>query len=172
MIMPRGQQLLMPVNPLFIAFSIGLVFVLSLVPLGAWAWVPDLLLVVLVFWGLNQPSRVGLGIAFALGLCMDVQHTSLLGQHALGYVLAVFLAHRMSRRMMWFSPLVQALQMLPIFALAHVVQVLVRLAAGGMFPSVWLLLAPVLEVLLWPLVTALLLAPQRRAPDSDSNRPL
>ncbi len=48
----------------------------------------------------------------------------------------------------------------------------VRLLAGGMFPGWWLLLAPVFEALLWPLVTLLLLAPQRRAPDPDQNRPL
>jgi rod shape-determining protein MreD len=35
-----------------------------------------------------------------------------------------------------------------------------------------MLLAPLLEALLWPLATALLLAPQRRAPDPDQNRPL
>jgi rod shape-determining protein MreD len=44
--------------------------------------------------------------------------------------------------------------------------------AGGMFPGWMLLLAPLVEALLWPLVTLLLLAPQRRAPDPDQNRPL
>ena len=47
-----------------------------------------------------------------------------------------------------------------------------RLAAGGMFPGWATLLAPVFEALLWPLVVLLLLAPQRRAPDPDKNRPL
>jgi rod shape-determining protein MreD len=44
--------------------------------------------------------------------------------------------------------------------------------AGGMFPGWSILLAPCFEALLWPLVTLLLLAPQRRAPDPDQNRPL
>jgi rod shape-determining protein MreD len=48
----------------------------------------------------------------------------------------------------------------------------VRLLAGGMFPGWTVLLAPLFEALLWPLLTALLLAPQRRAPDPDENRPL
>jgi len=52
------------------------------------------------------------------------------------------------------------------------------LCAGAGSPSAgkctgWpALLAPVFESLLWPLVTVLLLAPQRRAPDRDQNRPL
>jgi rod shape-determining protein MreD len=33
-------------------------------------------------------------------------------------------------------------------------------------------LGPVIESLLWPVVSVLLLAPQRRAPDPDANRPL
>jgi rod shape-determining protein MreD len=41
-----------------------------------------------------------------------------------------------------------------------------------MFPGWTLMLAPVFEALLWPVVAWLLLAPQRRAPDPDANRPL
>ena len=54
----------------------------------------------------------------------------------------------------------------------HLVSLAVRMLAGGMFPGWTLLLAPLFETLLWPLVSALLLAPQRRAPDPDQNRPL
>ena len=66
----------------------------------------------------------------------------------------------------------QALQVLPLFAMAHLVMVGARLAVGGMAPSPWMLLAPVLEAMLWPLASALLLAPQRRAPSQDAHRPL
>ena len=62
--------------------------------------------------------------------------------------------------------------MLPLFLAAHLVSLLVRMLAGGMFPGWQLLLAPMFEALLWPVVSALLLAPQRRAPDPDQNRPL
>jgi rod shape-determining protein MreD len=61
---------------------------------------------------------------------------------------------------------------LPLFFAAHAVAMVARLAAGGMFPGWTVLLAPVFEALLWPLVVLLLLAPQRRAPDPDKNRPL
>ena len=172
MIMPRGQQLLMPVRPGFIALSIAIIFIVSLLPLGGLAWMPDLLMVVLAFWAMHQPQRLGMGVAFVLGLCMDVQQTSMLGQHALAYVLVVYVGQRSSRRMMWFSPVTQALQILPVFAAVHVLQVLIRMAAGHMFPGFSVALAPLLEALLWPVASAVLLAPQRRAPDSDDNRPL
>lgn len=172
MIMPRGQQLLMPVSPAFIAFSVAVVFLLSLLPLGGFVWMPDLLMLVLVFWAMHHPHRMPMTVAFVLGLAVDVQQTALLGQHALTYVLVVYLAQRFSRRMMWFSLLTQAVQLFPVFVLAHLLQMLIRMAAGGMFPGFGIAVAPVLEMVLWPFLSAILLAPQRRAPDADSNRPL
>ena len=85
MIMPRGQQLLLPVNPIFIVITLLLALVINMLPLGRIVWLPDWLMVLLAFWSLNQPQRVGLGIAFLLGLVMDVDRGSLLGQHALAY---------------------------------------------------------------------------------------
>jgi rod shape-determining protein MreD len=78
----------------------------------------------------------------------------------------------MHRRLLWFSVPSQALQVLPVFVAAHGVSLIVRMLAGGMFPGWELGLAPVFEALLWPVVSVALLAPQRRAPDPDKNRPL
>ena len=172
MIMPRGQQLLLPVNPLFIVVTVLIGLAINMLPLGRIVWLPDMLMVLLAFWSLNQPQRIGLGIAFVLGLIMDVDRASLLGQHALAYTLLVYITGWMSRRLLWFSSPVQALHLLPLFAVAHGIQVLLRVATGGIFPGLEFLLAPVFEALLWSLVSVALLAPQRRAPDSDENRPL
>ena len=172
MIMPRGQQLLLPVNPLFIVVTLLLGLALNMLPLGRIVWLPDWLMVLLAFWSLNQPQRVGLGIAFLLGLVMDVDRGSLLGQHALAYTLLVYVTGTISRRLLWFSSPIQALHLLPLFALAHGIQVLLRVVVGGIFPGPLFLIAPLVETVLWPLISVLLLAPQRRAPDSDENRPL
>jgi rod shape-determining protein MreD len=53
-----------------------------------------------------------------------------------------------------------------------VIELVLRLMAGGIFPGWSFLLAPLLEALLWPVASFVLLAPQRRAPDPDKNRPL
>ena len=173
MIMPRGSdQLLLPVNPFFIALSLLLAFGMNLLPLGRHPALPDLLALVVVFWNVHQPRRVGVGAAFVFGLLMDVHEGALLGQHALAYTLLGFVATSVHRRLLWFSLPEQALQILPLFFAAHAVSLVIRLLAGDMFPGWPLLLAPVAEALLWPVVTVLLLAPQRRAPDPDQNRPL
>ncbi len=172
MIMPRGQPLLLPVNPVFIAASLAAALAFNMLPLGRVPWMPDVLMVLLAFWGVHQPTRVGMGVAFALGLCMDVHETALLGQHALAYTALMYGTHLTHRRVLWFGVWPQALQMTGLFAAAHALQLLVRLLSGGLFPGWSLLVAPVAEALLWPLVSWVLLAPQRRPPDRDQNRPL
>ncbi len=173
MIMPRGfQQLLLPVNPMFIGLTLLLALALEMLPLGRHPGAPDLLALVLVFWIVHQPHRVGVGLAFAFGLMIDISDGAVLGQHALAYTLLGYLAVAIHRRLLWFELPAQALQILPLFIVAHALSLGSRLLAGGMFPGWWLLLAPLLEALLWPGVVWLLLAPQRRAPDPDQNRPL
>jgi rod shape-determining protein MreD len=173
MIMPRGtDQLLLPVNPLWIATTLLLAFGFNLLPLGRVPAMPDPLALALVFWNVHQPRRVGIGWAFAFGLLMDVHQGALLGQHALAYTLLSFVATTIHRRLLWFGLAEQALQILPVFVGVHAVTLLVGLAAGGMFPGWSTLLSPLLEAALWPLATLVLLAPQRRAPDPDQNRPL
>ena len=173
MIMPRGSdQLLLPLNPLFMWFTLIVAFVLNLVPFGRVPAMPDLLAVTLVFWSVHQPLRVGVGAAFVFGLMMDVHDGALLGQHALAYTLLGFLATMIHRRLLWYTVPSQAIQVLPLFAGMHAVSLVVRLLAGGMFPGWSIALAPLFEALLWPVASWLLLAPQRRPPDRDENRPL
>jgi rod shape-determining protein MreD len=173
MIMPRANdQLLLPVNPLFVGFTLLLAFALNIVPLGREPMLPDLVALVLVFWNVHQSRRVGVGLAFLFGLMMDVHDGAVLGQHALAYTLLSFFAITIHRRLLWFTVPSQAVQILPLFFAAHAVSLVVRMIAGGMFPGWQVLLAPVFEALLWPIATWLLLAPQRRAPDPDQNRPL
>jgi rod shape-determining protein MreD len=166
------NQLLLPANPVFIAFTLFTALALDSVQFGRTPALPDLLAVTLVFWNVHQPRRVGVGAAFFFGLLVDVHDSALLGQHALAYTLLSFFAISMHRRLLWFGVPGQAVQIFPLFAAAHAVSFVVRMLAGGMLPGWTLLLAPVAEALLWPVVTWLLLAPQRRAPDPDQNRPL
>ncbi|NCT84486.1 MAG: rod shape-determining protein MreD [Comamonadaceae bacterium] len=173
MIMPRAaDQLLLPANPWFIAFTLVIALLVDMVPAGRIAAMPDVLAVVLVFWGVHQPRRVGVLWAFMFGLLIDVHDGALLGQHALAYSGLSYGAIALHRRLAWFPIGAQAVQVLPLFFAAHVLTLLVRMLVGGMWPGWSLLLAPVFEALLWPVASVLLLAPQRRAPDPDANRPL
>ncbi|MBI5269594.1 MAG: rod shape-determining protein MreD [Burkholderiales bacterium] len=173
MIMPRGAgQLLLPVNPFFLWFTLLAAFALNLLPVGRQPAMPDWVALTLVFWNVHQPRRVGIGWSFVFGLLMDVHAGSLLGQHALSYTVLSYLAIMIHRRLLWFGLPQQMLQLLPLFLAAHVASLLVRLAVGDSFPGWTLFIAPLIETGLWPVASVLLLAPQRRPPDPDKNRPL
>jgi rod shape-determining protein MreD len=172
MIMRPGQPLLLPANPWFIWGSLLAALLVNMLPLGRSPWMPDLLALVLVFWSVHQPLRVGIATAFAFGLAMDVHQTALLGQHALAYTALSYGAIMVHRRLLWFPVPSQALQVLPLFAAAHAIELAIRLLAGGAFPGWSIVLSPLMEAALWPVASVVLLAPQRRAPDPDENRPL
>ena len=167
-----SDQLLLPANPLFVWGTLLLAFVLNVIPMGRVAAVPDLLAVTLAFWNVYQVRRVGVGAAFVFGLMMDVHQGAVLGQHALAYTMLSYFAIAIHRRLLWFSVGTQALQIFPLFVAAHLVALTARMLVGGMWPGWGILMAPLLEAMLWPVASVLLLAPQRRAPDRDANRPL
>jgi rod shape-determining protein MreD len=108
----------------------------------------------------------------AFGLRMDVQQAGLLGQHALAYTALSYFAIMIHRRLLWFGVPSQALQLLPIFAVAHAIELGVRMLGGAGFAGWQALWAPAIEAALWPVASVLLLAPQLRAPEPDKDRPL
>lgn len=167
-----APAILRPVSPTFIALSLALAFAFNLV---AWprTWpMPDLLALVLVFWNVRQPRRVGIGLAWLLGLLMDVHRAGVLGEMALAYTLMSYSAISMHRRLLWFSVWGQAAHVLVLFLVAQVVGAGLRGLMGGAQPHPSFLLAPVFTALLWPIASAVLMAPQRRPLDPDENRPL
>ena len=173
MIMPAGRQLLLPANPRFIAFTLILGLLLNmLLGLTGWNWLPDVLAIVVVFWNVYQPRRVGVVLAFVLGLALDVHESALLGQNALSYVVLSSIALAVQRRLLWFPLREQALQIVPLFVLAALVEWVTRLVVHDAWPHWSQLFAPFMQAALWPLVGAFLLAPQRRAFAPDNIRPL
>jgi len=173
MIMPAGRPLLLPANPRFIAWTLLLSLMLHmLLSLSGQFWLPDMLQLVLIFWCVHQPRRVGMLAAFLFGLLVDVHESALLGQNALAYVVLAYLAHLMHRRLLMFPLREQVWQVLPIFVLGATVEWLTRLITHDSWPQWTQLLAPLLQTALWPLAGFLLLAPQRRPVDRDNIRPL
>ena len=96
----------------------------------------------------------------------------MLGQNALSYVVLSSMALAIQRRLLWFPLREQALQILPLFVIAAVVEWVTRLIVQDAWPHWSQFFAPLLQAVLWPLVGALLLAPQRRAFAPDDIRPL
>jgi rod shape-determining protein MreD len=103
---------------------------------------------------------------------VDVNDATLLGQHALAYTLLSYGAIMAHRRVLWFTPAVQAIHVLPLFLIAQAATFVVRFVADGSLPDAFILIESLVTAALWPLASWLLLAPQRRPVHRDENRPI
>ena len=162
------QSFRKPASVVFIWSTIVVVWLLSLLPWRLWAPAPDLLLLVIAFWCLNEPSRINMPVAFVFGLLMDVHDGALLGGQALAFTLTAYGTLLLHRRLQRFGSLVQALHLLPVFVVA---QFLARLVTGwlaGEWAGWDWLWSALLTTALWPLVDFLLNLPQRRLDSTEA----
>lgn len=129
---------------------------------------PDFVLLMLLYWTIRQPLRVGMGAAWGLGLAMDVADGALLGQYALAYTVSTYAALILHRRIQSFSLWPQALHVLLLLLLAQVLALLVHLLAGQAFIGFRYFLASLTGALCWPLASILieLLQKQKTIPDA------
>jgi rod shape-determining protein MreD len=168
----QPQRILLPAKVGFIVLSVALALLFDLLPWRNSAGVPELTAAVLAFWCIHQPRRVGIGIAWTLGLLLDVGNGALLGQHALGYSVLAFLALAVHRRILWFPLWQQALHLLLLLLSMQMLMLVIRLAAGAGFPG-WIYFAgSFICAALWPVLSFLLLLPQRQPEMMDENRPI
>jgi rod shape-determining protein MreD len=171
-LLESGDKILLPARVGFIAISMIVALTFNLVPWPTPAAMPDLVALVIAFWAIHQPRRVGISVAWLLGLLMDTANGALIGQHALGYAVLAFLGNGLSRRVLVFPVLKQALHVLPMLLTAQVVMLVVRLVAGGTFPGMLFFLGSVISTALWPVASFILLAPQRASANVDETRPI
>ena len=55
---------------------------------------PDWLALIVIFWALSVPRSYGVGIAFLVGIVLDVSQGTLIGQHALGLTVIAYITVR------------------------------------------------------------------------------
>ena len=167
-----SRRILLPVSSGFIILTLAVALALNLIPTGHLPGIPDWVALVLAFWSVREPLKIGMASGFALGLVMDVSYGSVLGQHPLGYVLVTYLASGLSRRVLWFPLAQQALHILPILLAMQVVMAVVRLIGGAAFPGWSYFLSSISATILWMPLNYLLLLPQFRPEEKDDNRPI
>ena len=111
---------------------------------------------VLVYWGLESEDRVGLGLAFAVGLGADLFDGVLLGEQALRLTALAFIVLRFRSRLRFFTLWQQALAVLGLLLNDRVLLLVVRMFAGDAAPPWSWWLAPFTGALLWPFLFLLL----------------
>ena len=145
-------------NPWLLPVSLLVALVLGLLPLPVWLqpFRPHWLALVLVYWLIEAPDRVGLGIAFLMGLAVDITFGSLLGEQALRLVVMAFIIQRFRARMRFFPVSQQALAIGALLVNDRVIAMALHLVLGVQ-PLPWSYwIAPLLGMLLWgPVYVAL-----------------
>lgn len=167
-----SSRILLPVRSWFIALSLIVALLLNMLPTAWLPGVPDWVALVLCFWCVREFRKVGMGWAFLIGLVMDVADAGLMGQHTMAYVLLAYAAAALSRRVLWFPLLQQALQILVLLYIVPLVQFAIGMLAGGEFPGFGYFLWPLTAAVLWAPLTFILLLPQYQPVDRDANRPI
>ena len=138
--------------------SLTLALLLEQLPWSGWALAlrPDFLLIGVLFWTLHQPARVGFGSAFLVGLLTDFQNGGVFGQHAMAYVVGVYLVLFLRLRLLQFDPLRQATQLFPIFLLVQLLLLLIGWLAANPPSGLTVLLPVTSNTVMWLVLVGVL----------------
>jgi len=136
-----------------IILSLIIAFALTILPMHA-EWVlyrPEWLALTFIHWGLVSPNKSNLFLAWFVGLMIDAVYGSVIGQHALGFTIVLFLTLRMRSRLLLDS-FFQQLFLLCLVLGTYLLINLWILGITGNSPSGWGYWITVLTSLIaWPL---------------------
>jgi rod shape-determining protein MreD len=164
---PAPQEILLPVKPGYIALTLAAALLLNLLPWsGYWAWIkPDFVALVVLYWCIEQPRKMGFIAAWLVGLFMDVADGTLFGQHALAYTILAYAGIVLHRRVRMFAITPQALHVIPLFLMNDLIILGVRMLGGADFPGWHYFIGSFVAGALWPPLASLLRIPLRPKPD-------
>ena len=159
----RPEEILLPAKPWFVLFTLLAGLAANMLPLSGVALLlrPDCLALILLFWCIREPRLIGVGIAWTLGLLMDVADGTVFGQHALAYAVLAYAAEYFRRRVLRFPLWQQAAQVAVLLLLCAGLVALVRIVGGAPLPRWSYVIGSLTGALLWPTITVLLQWPQR-----------
>ncbi len=144
--------------------SFIIALLLTTIPLPGWLndWRPAWVAMMLIYWCIVLPERVGIGIAWLLGLMLDVHTGALLGQNALGLSIIAYLTLRLHKQIRIFPPLQQSMLICLYLLLFQFLTLWIR-GIIGVPPQHWTFWAPVVSsMLLWPVFFIIMRATRRK----------
>jgi len=142
-----------------IVLSFFLAYLLAIVPFPEWAmnyrpeWVP----MVLIYWIMALPYRVGIGSAWCAGLILDILEGSVLGLNAIGLVIVAYVTSSIHLRFRMFSSIQQSGLVLVLLGinlfLSHWLKVITGYTAAS---DMMFIMGALTSAVLWPSLFQLL----------------
>jgi len=147
---------------LFLSYLVA--YVLAMLPLPEWAgWVrPEWVALVLIYWTIALPHRVGVGTALLLGLGLDVMEGAPLGQNALALLVLAVVCLTLYQRIRFFNMGQQAAVVFLLVGVHQLICQWVQALQGLGVGTLAFLLPALTSALLWPVVFILLRSLRRR----------
>lgn len=145
-----------------VAGTILIAWILALLPMPEWIapFRPEWTLLVLAYWVMALPMRVGIISCWIAGLGLDVLYGSILGQHALALALVGWVLARSHLQVRVYPAWQQALV---LFALVIIYEFVLFWTDGIATTDADVRWEPVLTTaILWPWVFVVLRAARRR----------
>lgn len=139
---------------LIIATSFVVALALTILPLPDWLSMlrPEWVALVLIYWCMALPGRVGVGIAWTTGLLLDVLRAALLGQHALTLAIVAYITLQLYQRIRVFPLWQQAVSVFVLILLHLLLQLWIKGISGSPPQALTFLLPALSSMLLWPIM--------------------
>lgn len=134
---------------IMVTLVVAIVLTLVSLPPSLDAMRPYWVALVLIYWCLETQGLVKLGMAFSIGLVLDLLTGSLLGLHALSLVILVYLVIRFRARLRFFPSWQQALSVFALLLNDRIILLWIVSLRGDPLPSLGFWLPPILGGLLW-----------------------
>lgn len=122
---------------------------------------PDFLLVVTLYWVIRAPYLINVGLAWFAGLIVDLSTGSLLGQHALAFGFAAFLALLYQRRLVLFNRWQLTVYIFALLIAERAIVLMLKLFADYDNPGLSYFWPILTSLILWQLMVLMFGAPTR-----------
>ena len=137
---------------IIITIVIAMILMLLPLPKVLQLFRPEFVLMVLMYWAMALPRKVSVGVAWVVGVLMDVMMGGALGVTAFSYALVIFLTARFHLQLRQYPVWQQALIILSLVLLVHIIAVMVSPQTATWF--IWI--PAVTSMVIWPMNYALL----------------
>ena len=138
-----------------VLLSFAIAFLLAIVPFPEWAlnYRPQWVVMVLIYWAMALPYRIGIGFAWVTGVMVDILEGSMLGLNALSLTVLVYITLNLHQRLRMFSAVQQSGLVLALAGLHMLMVHWMKIATNQTVSSnLFFLLGSLSSAFLWPWV--------------------
>ncbi|MFK5894646.1 MAG: rod shape-determining protein MreD [Pseudomonadota bacterium] len=143
---------------LIVLTTFAIASILAIMPMPEYLLIfrPEWIGLVLIFWCMMLPHRIGVFSGWSIGIFMDVLYGTLLGQYALTLSIIAFLSYKLQTRLRLYPLLQQSLIVMLLIALQQMIVLWIKGISGEVPNNITYWLPSITSTLIWPVVAVIL----------------